>query len=166
MGSGAGLAMYTIRSATEWDLAALGRLGTLLMRVHYEFDPQRFIRPLRGVEQGYASFLGSQLEADDAIVLVAERDGAVIGYIYAAIEPPSWKELRDRAGYIHDVLVEEESRQSGIAEALMNAAIDWLRTRNVPRVVLGTASQNDKAQRLFRRLGFRPTMIEMTKELG
>ena len=157
--------MHTIRSATERDLAALGRLGALLMRVHHEFDRERFMRPVRGAEQGYASFLGSQLDDADSLVLVAEQDGEAVGYIYAAVEPPSWKELRDRAGYIHDVLVEEGSRRSGIAEALMNAAIEWLRTRDVPRVVLGTASQNVQAQRLFSRLGFRPTMIEMTKEL-
>jgi len=158
--------MHTIRPATSGDLAALGRLGASLMRAHYEFDADRFMRPQRGVEQGYGSFLGSQLNDPDSIVLVAEHDGEVVGYVYAAVEPPSWKELRDRAGYIHDVLVAEGHRRSGIAEALMNAAIAWLRTRDVPRVVLGTASQNETAQRLFRRLGFRPTMIEMTKELG
>ncbi|MEO5896119.1 MAG: GNAT family N-acetyltransferase [Vicinamibacterales bacterium] len=158
--------MYSIRSATERDLAAVGRLGALLIRGHYEFDPERFMRPQSGDEQGYGSFLGSQLNDPDSIVLVAEHDGEVVGYVYAAVEPPSWKELRDRAGYIHDVLVAEGHRRSGMAEALMNAAIEWLRTRGVPRVVLGTASQNENAQRLFRRLGFRPTMIEMTKELG
>lgn len=158
--------MQTIRPATKGDLAAVGRLGALLMRAHYEFDPERFMRPQRGAEQGYGSFLGSQLSDPDSIVLVAEHDGEVVGYVYAAVEPPSWKELRDRAGYIHDVLVAEGHRRSGMAEALMNAAIEWLRTRDVPRVVLGTASQNENAQRLFRRLGFRPTMIEMTKELG
>jgi len=155
-----------IRRATGADLEAIGRLGALLMRAHYEFDPERFMRPQPGVERGYASFLGSQLDDSDAVVLVAEEQGIVVAYIYAAIEPPSWKELRDRAGYIHDVMVEQGSRRAGIAEALMNAAIDWLRTRDVPRIVLGTAFRNENAQRLFQRLGFRPTMIEMTKELG
>ncbi len=35
----------TIRLATPDDLPALGRLGALLMRTHYEFDPQRFMDP-------------------------------------------------------------------------------------------------------------------------
>jgi len=155
-----------IRRATEADLEAIGRLGALLMRVHYQFDRARFMRPQRGIEEGYAAFLGTQLDDTDSIVLVAEEKGEVVGYIFAAVEPPSWKELRDRAGYIHDVLVEEGSRGRGIAEGLITAAIEWLRTRDVPRVVLGTSSQNTGAQRLFQRLGFRPTMIEMTKELG
>jgi ribosomal protein S18 acetylase RimI-like enzyme len=37
--------------------------------------------------------------------------------------------------------------------------------RGAPRVVLGTAEQNEPAQRLFERLGFRRTMVEMTREL-
>jgi ribosomal protein S18 acetylase RimI-like enzyme len=35
----------------------------------------------------------------------------------------------------------------------------------MPRVLLMTAEQNASAQRLFARLGFRRTMIEMTREI-
>jgi len=35
----------------------------------------------------------------------------------------------------------------------------------VPRVVLSTAAQKEAAQRHFARMGFRRTMIEMTREL-
>ena len=82
-----------------------------------------------------------------------------------AIEPASWKELRERCGYVHDVLVDPEARRQGVASILMNAAFDWLKSHGMPRVVLGTASANVAAQRLFAQLGFRPTMIEMTREL-
>ena len=34
-----------VRRATAADLPALGRLGALLLRTHYEFDPQRFLAP-------------------------------------------------------------------------------------------------------------------------
>jgi RimJ/RimL family protein N-acetyltransferase len=47
----------------------------------------------------------------------------------------------------------------------MEAAMAWLREHGAPRVVLGTAEQNAGAQRLFAKLGFRRTMIEMTREL-
>jgi RimJ/RimL family protein N-acetyltransferase len=47
----------------------------------------------------------------------------------------------------------------------MEAAIDWLRERGAPRVILWTATQNEAAQALFQRLGFRKTMTEMTLEL-
>jgi len=154
-----------IRPATKSDLPALGRLGALLLRTHYEFDQQRFMAPGSNPEQGYAWFLGTQLAHRDVAVFVAEDGGNVVGYVYTGIEPQSWKELRDRAGFIHDVVVDESKRRRGIAESLLSAAVEWLQKQGVPRVVLWTAQQNDSAQRLFTKLGFRRTMIEMTREL-
>jgi ribosomal protein S18 acetylase RimI-like enzyme len=155
----------TIRPATRADTRALGRLGALLMRTHYSFDPLRFLSPGDTPEDGYAWFLASQLTQEDAVVFVAERAGQVVGYVYAGIEPLSWKELRDEAGFIHDIAVDEEARRSGVAGQLLDAAIAWLRDRGAPRVVLWTAEPNEAAQRLFAGRGFRRTMIEMTKEL-
>lgn len=154
-----------IRRASADDLPALGRLGALLLRTHYGFDPDRFMAPGSRPEEGYAWFLGTQLRSDEVAVFVSERDGEVMGYVYAGIEPQSWKELRERAGFIHDVVVAERDRRAGVAAALVEAAVEWLRTRGVPRVMLWTATQNDAAQQLFARLGFRPTMIEMTREV-
>ena len=154
-----------IRRATIADLPALGRLGALLLRTHYEFDPQRFIAPGDNAEEGYAWFLGTQLRQKDVAIFVAERRGDVLGYVYAGIEPHSWKELRDEAGFIHDIVVDERGRRTGLASALVERAVAWLRQRGMPRVVLWTADRNDVAQRLFAALGFRRTMIEMTREL-
>jgi ribosomal protein S18 acetylase RimI-like enzyme len=156
----------TIRPAEPRDVRALGRLGATLMRAHYAFDPRRFLAPEAGAESGYASFLGAVLRDDDGRVFVAAQDDVVIGYVYAALEPLSWKELRGPAGFIHDIVVAETARRSGVATKLLNAAIEWLRERGAPRVVLWTAARNEAAQKLFsRRFGFRETMIEMTLEL-
>lgn len=155
----------TIRRAEQRDLDALGRLGAMLMRTHYAFDPQRFLPPGESAESGYAWFLGSVMDDPDGRVFVAEDADGIAGYVYVALEPLSWKELRGPAGFIHDVAVREEARRAGIAEQLMQVAVDWLRERGAPRVILWTAAPNEGAQRLFRRLGFRETMLEMTMEL-
>ena len=155
-----------IRPAEPRDLEALGRLGAHLMAAHYAFDPLRFLAPREGTERGYASFLGAMLREDDTRVFVATEDETVVGYVFVALEPLSWKELRGPAGFVHDVVVAEEARRTGVATALMDAALAWLRERGAPRVVLQTASQNDAARALFaKRFGFRETMVEMTLEL-
>jgi len=154
-----------IRRATAADLPALGVLGASLLRTHYAFDPLRFMAPRENSETGYAWFLGTQVKEDDVAVFVAERSGTVIGYVYAAMEPQSWKELREAAGFIHDLVVVPEAQRHGVASALVEAACEWFRSIGAPRVVLGTAEKNEGAQRLFARLGFRRTMIEMTREL-
>jgi ribosomal protein S18 acetylase RimI-like enzyme len=156
---------FSIRRATTADIAALGKLGAALLRTHYEFDQQRFMAPRGDPEAGYAWFLGTQLQDEDVAVFVAEQSGVVIGYVYAGLEPQSWKELREAAGFIHDVSVAPQAQRTGIASALVEAACEWLRSIGAPRVVLWTAEKNDPAQRLFTRLGFRRTMIEMTREL-
>ena len=155
-----------IRLAKDSDTPALGRLGALLLKTHHGFDQKRFMAPRTNSEEGYAWFLRSQLKEKEVVIFVAERAGTIVGYVYAGIEPISWKELRDMAGFIHDVVVDESSRRSGIARSLIQAAVEWLQAKGAPRIMLWTAEQNEGAQRLFSRLGFRRTMIEMTKEVG
>lgn len=183
------LSDVVIRRAEQRDLEVLGRLGASLMRTHYAFDERRFMSPGDDPERGYAQFLAQQLDEPKSIVLVAERSGLpsdrrapvgrqaerrppldvpsgeVMGYVYAGIEPQSWKELRDEAGFVHDLMIADEAREAGVGKQLLDAAIDWLREQGMPRVVLWTAAPNDVARRLFERRGFRPTMIEMTLEL-
>jgi ribosomal protein S18 acetylase RimI-like enzyme len=156
----------TVRPATRADVAAAGRLGAQLVRQHAGFDPQRFMTPAVDVDRGYAWFLGTQLLNAHAVVLVAERDHEVVGYLYGAVEPMSWEELRDEAGFIHDIVVDERARRGGVATRLVDAALAWFASQGMPRVLLWTATGNETAQRLFTRLGFRKTMIEMTKELS
>jgi ribosomal protein S18 acetylase RimI-like enzyme len=153
-----------IRLAERRDLPTLGRLGAVLVRGHHAFDPDRFMAPDPDIEDGYAWFLGTQLEEAEVVIYVAEQDGAVVGYVYAGLEPQSWKELRDPAGFIHDVVVDEAARGQGIASRLLETAAIWLEEHGAPRVMLWTAQKNGGAQRLFERAGFRRTMIEMTRE--
>ena len=153
-----------IRLAEARDLPVLGRLGAKLVRAHHGFDQLRFMAPMPDIEEGYAWFLGTQLAEDDVVVYVAERGGVVTGYVYAGLEPMSWKELRDPAGFIHDVVVDESARGQGIGTRLIEAAAKWLEDHGAPRVLLWTAERNPGAQRLFERAGFRRTMIEMTRE--
>jgi ribosomal protein S18 acetylase RimI-like enzyme len=156
----------SVRPAERRDLEALGRLGAMLMRVHYAFDPQRFLAAGDSAESGYGWFLGTMLEASETnCVFVAEVDGVVVGYVWGALEPLSWKELRGPAGFVHDIAVDEAFRGRRVAELLMDAALTWLRTHGAPRAVLWTSSRNEVAHALFARLGFRDTMTEMTLEL-
>ena len=154
-----------IREATKDDRDALGRYGGALMRQHHGFDPRRFIQ-VDQPDLGCGRFLVSRLDDDESLVLVAERDGSVVGYVYAGMEPMSWKDLREACGYVHDVYVDDAARRSGAGEQLVRAAIAWLESKGVPRVILATAARNEAAQRFFEKLGFRKTMVEMTRERG
>ena len=158
-------ASVIVRPATSADLAAVGRLGAMLVRLHHDFDAQRFIAATPRTEQGYASYLGTQLDAADVVVLVAERNGEVLGYTYAGVEGHDWMALRGPAGVLYDIVVDPAHRGQEVGRMLLEATIATLEVRGAPRVVLSTAERNATAQRLFERAGFRRTMIEMTREL-
>lgn len=153
-----------IRPATVADMDAVGRLGALLVRTHYEFDRLRFIAPTDATPRGYASFLGTQLDEPNVMVLVAVVSGQVVGYTYSGIEGFDYMALRGPAGALYDIVVDPAHRQNGVGRRLLDATLAALAERGAPRVVLSTAEQNAPAQRLFARAGFRRTMIEMTRE--
>ena len=155
----------TIRPATSADVRAMGRLGALLVRTHHEFDAARFIAATPQTEHGYGSYLGSQLDNRDIIILVAEHAGEVLGYTFAGVEGYDYMELRGPAGVLYDIVVDPAHRARGVGRTLLDATLAELQARGAPRVVLSTAERNEPAQRLFARAGFRRTMIEMTREL-
>jgi ribosomal protein S18 acetylase RimI-like enzyme len=154
-----------IRRATRADVPSLGTLGGLLVQEHHDFDRRRFLPVSSGTPQHYGAFLGSQLDDADAIVLVAEHDGKVIGYVFGAVEGYDYLSLRGPAGVVHDLIVDPKHRGHGVGRLLLTEILALFQSRRAPRVVLSTAEQNSGAQRLFERMGFRRTMIEMTREL-
>jgi ribosomal protein S18 acetylase RimI-like enzyme len=173
----------TIRPAVKDDMPAVGQLAARLVRFHHALDPRRFLC-VEPVEPGYQRWLTHELSDPKAVLVVAEEagtgagetaapggaavgsPGTIVGYAYGRLEPRDWNALLDAFGALHDVYVAEEARAQGIGAALVEAVARELKLLGAPRIVLSTATQNSAAQRLFDRLGFRPTMIEMTRELG
>ncbi len=167
------LPILAIRPAALADAPAIGRLGALLVRMHHDLDPQRFLAASPETAERYGSYLGTQLAKPDIVILVAERvagppaeRGEVVGYTYAGLEGTDYMALRGPAGAIYDLVVDPGHRRQGIGGALLEATISVLEAKGAPRVVLSTAEKNETAQRLFARAGFRRTMIEMTRETG
>lgn len=155
----------TIRPAVPADMETVGRLAALLVRTHHEFDARRFIPETPQTARSYGGFLKRQLDEPTVVVLVAERNGQVVGYTYAGVEDYDYMALRGPAGALYDIVVDPEHRMHGVGRSLLDATLAALRDRGAPRVVLSTAEQNVAAQTLFANAGFRRTMIEMTREL-
>ena len=67
--------------------------------------------------------------------------------------------------FIHDLWVEEEYRQAGIAKAMVMQAIERFNSIGVKQIRLDTTVVNEAARRLFSSCGFRISTIEMLIEL-
>ncbi len=153
-----------IRSARPDDLPALAGLGAKLARAHHGWDPARFFLPEEPIEAGYEWWLGKELRNRRAVILAAEVRGRVVGYAYGRLEGRDWNMLRDACGVAVDLWVEPGARGAGLGGRLTDALAAALEARGAERVVLYVASRNPAARRLFRRLRFRPTMLELARE--
>jgi ribosomal protein S18 acetylase RimI-like enzyme len=154
-----------IRRAVAADLERAAELAGALVRMHHHTDPGRFFLPDR-VEQGYAWWFRRELERKEAVILVATRGELIVGYAYGTIEERNWNALLDEHGAIHDIFVDETVRRSGVGQKLVSALVSELEALGAQRIVLSTMVDNQAAQRVFLACGFRPTMIEMTRNGG
>ncbi len=152
-----------VRSCKPGDLPEVAQLAARLVREHHAMDPARFLI-FDHIEEGYAAYLGDELKDKRAVVVVAALRDRIVGYAYGRIEPRDWNMLRERCGALHDIYVDESARRQGVAARLVEEVVRRFGALGAPRVILMTAVQNVAAQRLFQRLGFRPTMHEMTRE--
>ncbi len=154
-----------IRDALAQDLHQVACLGALLIRQHHAFDPRRFLT-FEPIEPEYEAFLRQEWQRPETVILVAQwaPTDPIVGYAYGSIEPKNYQTLLASCGHLHDLFVDSDQRGRGVATALVNQIVRRFQHRGAPRVVLGTASQNQTGQRLFRKLGFRPTLVEMTLE--
>ncbi len=160
---------FTVREARAEDLSAAAALGADLVRFHHALDPQRFAILADPPEPGYECFLAGRLKDRNAVVLVAEAgtadaQGAIIGYAFGQLEPLSWMDLLGPCGRFHDLIVHPTHRGRGVGRALAETMLTRLHERGADRIVLSVAWANPPARRLFERLGFRATMVEMTRE--
>ncbi len=154
---------FVVRPARPADLAKVAALAGQLVRMHHDTDPSRFLLVER-VEEGYARWFHREIARDEAVVLVAARDAEILGYAYGTLEGRDWNMLLDTHGALHDVFVASHARRTGAGRALVQAMVAALEKLGAPRIVLSTMVGNEAAQRVFRECGFRPTMLEMTRD--
>jgi ribosomal protein S18 acetylase RimI-like enzyme len=131
----------TIRALRETDVP-----GVLAL-----FDAVAAERKWIGTEPGfdrdrYRRGWSRVLAGEWGAVFVALDGEVVIGYI--GIHP------HDEYGHTIGMLVDEAHRGRGIGEALLRAALDWARERRLPDVSLLVFPHNERAIKLYRKLGF------------
>jgi|ERR1041385_820145 GNAT superfamily N-acetyltransferase len=148
-----------IRRAGSQDLPTLAKFGRALANLHATFDEQRFVAP---DEAALRQFFEGELARKDAVIVIAEVDSAPIGYAFVRLEPASIEALMDPSAWLHDIYIIPEARARGAGRRLVEAAFDAARSVGSKTLMLGVSPRNASGRALFERMGFRPTMIEMS----
>jgi GNAT superfamily N-acetyltransferase len=87
----------------------------------------------------------------EGVQLLAREEGKPLGFatIYW-----SWATTRAvRIGVMNDLYVAPEARGKGLAEALIRACVEECRKRGASRLTWQTAPDNERAQRVYERIG-------------
>ena len=89
---------------------------------------------------------------DEPAFLVAEREGAVVGYLVADVTPNAGRDI----GHVKDLAVHPEFRGRGIGRALLRAGLARLRAAGATVAKLEVREGNDPARSLYAAEGFEP----------
>lgn len=157
-----------IRPATPADVPAVLPMVAKICALHEDWDAAKY-GFLANPELRYDRWLSKIATDDRAVFLVAETETPqskqLVAFLAATVEReiPIYR-LKEYA-FIHDIWVESEYRQQGIARQMVMQAIECVNKMGVKQIRLDTAAPNEAARKLFSSCGFRVSTIEMLTEL-
>jgi len=132
----------TIRRATLADLDAVAPL----------FDAYRGFYGQPSDLPRALAWLEERMRGDESVVLLAERDGDVAGFVQLY---PMYSSVRTtRTWILNDLFVAEHARRSGAARALLDAATAFAREQGAASISLETTRDNAAARALYRSAGW------------
>ena len=146
----------TIRPAMDGDLDALVDYEIEIARISFGdeavTDPALHRRRITG-----------SLGKPDEVTLVAERDGAVVGWIWLSGRTNSL--TGDRYGNLRSLATSDVPGRGAVAELLLDAALSAARDRGVSEVVGKVHMRNVNMRAVYAKFGFAAEHLSMRKAL-
>lgn len=159
-----------IRTATPVDIPRLLPLIAEICALHEQWDAAKY-GFLPHPERRYEGWLHRLINSQRDLCLVAEdtsehhtTGSRLAGFLLATVEAEIPIYRVKEYGFIHDLWVEPEFRQTGIAKQLVQQTIAHFKQQGVAQIRLDTAAANETARQLFTGCGFRVSTIEMLLE--
>ncbi|MES2294704.1 MAG: GNAT family N-acetyltransferase [Pseudomonadota bacterium] len=151
-----------IRRATEADTSAI---LALVPRLVSAFVPPPWRDPIAMTATDLDVVAKAILSTgEDPSVFVAEADGAIAGFVHVCSLEDYYR--RRKHGHVADLVVSAAHEGQGVATALLAKAEAWTRAQGYDWMTLGVFEQNLRAERLYRKLGYRRDVIRLLKPLS
>lgn len=141
-----------VRSYEESDLSLLSEIASVSHKdTRFYFDPKF---PDALCTSLYKRWIEKSCKGFADIVLVAELEGKVVGYISCHLDDLS-------TGRIGLIAVKSDVRGLGVGTELVISALQWFSKNRVDKVSVVTQGRNIASQKLYQKCGFKSysTMI-------
>ncbi len=148
-----------VRQATLEDVPALVALFQELDRMQSDW---RVFTPRPGFYDEVGLKYREAMSTENAVVLVAEDEGEIVGMAYGEVRIPS-RFSDERALELSGVVVRTGYRGRGVGRALIQEAARFAGELGVEWVELKTFAPNQGAMAFWEGLGFTPRVVQMTQ---
>jgi ribosomal protein S18 acetylase RimI-like enzyme len=169
-------AAFTLRQATAADAEALARGAVEGVADYPAFAPSGWTGPAYDTELEYTRVV---LADPDYHCVVAEIGGGVVGQVTVVPAAKAARAVDDTSlGHLRNLYVHRSQWGSGLATALMRAALEDARARGFAELRLFVAEEQARARRFYEREGwvtagpefmledFGLDVVEYRRELG
>jgi ribosomal protein S18 acetylase RimI-like enzyme len=167
------MAALRIVEGSAEDIPALEPLWVAVHHVHVASMPE--LAPYVSDAETWAerrALYESVLEKPDTVLLLALDGDELVGYALSHVLPlqetwigDTWR-TGQRIAELESLSVRESHRGRGIGSALLDAIDEALEAMGIRDVFVGALAGNEAALRLYRRRGFRPTWLYMSRFEG
>jgi ribosomal protein S18 acetylase RimI-like enzyme len=158
---------FSIRPAKYQDLDSIVILFVETTKLISELSPEGFGKALKSpidMVKESESF-GKALDDIGTVILVAEQDEKVLGFVMGVIENQSDDLLDAPFITIQYICVAEKYQRSGIGKALIQEVEKLANNKGLTTLESLVWQNNRSSKALFQSLGFLPLEIRMAKRL-
>ena len=153
-----------IRQIKEQDKEAFVELSLALTKFnkqqhdkHYpDFQEILDVRKKR-VEEAFDKII----KYTSKVIIMAFDDGMPVGYLKAYIH-----DFKLRVGCLDELFIKEEARGQAIGKKLLDAGTQWMKEKNVVRMIASVYLWNTSARTFYEQGGFKEYSVFCEKAIG
>lgn len=149
-----------VRLATKEDLPTLDQFMDGLVAAERPMDVT--IKDGKVIYYDLESFINNER----AVLYIAELNGELIASGYAKIKEDREYLKHSNHAYLGFMFVPEEHRGNGYNKLIVDALLQWSKTKNINEIRLDVYDSNPSAIRAYEKVGFSKHMIHMRMDIS
>jgi ribosomal protein S18 acetylase RimI-like enzyme len=155
----------TIHECRIEDLdSSLRHLWRNLTEEMFEIEPLTI--PSEANSCKWLDFVKDGLAKRRNILMAAKVEEKTVGYVLLTLPREQTFEVHERFGVVNELYVLPRFRKKGIGKRLLEESLGRIKAEGFKAARISVLSGDKEAIRLYRKLGFRVFMYNMTKKLA